>query len=214
MSRYVSNRNSDGKTDENGHFRLPLKLVDGEILEGFELKAQSNPDMTITITKGEAKIPYSDYAYAVWSDADEKVTIATASTTGNRIDRVVAYVDRGMSFTAEQVNHPDALKFKIVQGTPASTAVAPTDTQIQSAIGAGNPYINLGTVTVPMNTTTVTSQSISMDNRKGLSLASSVKMPEMTALDGTRLKFAVIQDGEALPEAIENATLVVLVVKK
>ena len=65
-----------------------------------------------------------------------------------------------------------------------------------------------------MNTTTVTSQSISMNNRKGLSLASSVKMPEMTALDGTRLKFAVIQDGEALPEAIENATLVVLVVKK
>ena len=31
MATYLSNRNSDGKTDENGHFRLPLKLVDGEI---------------------------------------------------------------------------------------------------------------------------------------------------------------------------------------
>ena len=213
MARYVSNRNSDGKTDENGHFRLPLKMLDGEILEGFEIQTQSSPDMTITITKGEAKIPYSDYAYAVWSDTDETLTVATSSPTGTRMDRVVAYVDRSMTFTSSDVNHPNALKFLIVAGTPSTAPVAPTDTQVQNAVGAGNPFINLGTITVPMNATAITSGNIDTSSRVGLSLASSVKMPEITALDGSQLKFAVINEGQNLPSAIPGATLVVLVVK-
>ena len=214
MGRYVSNRNSDGLTDENGHFRLPLKMIDGQILEGFQIQAQSTPDMSIKVTAGEGKIPYSDYAYAVWSDEDETLPISTSSSTAPRIDRVVAYVDRGMSFTSEDINHPGALKFLVVKGSASATPTAPTDTQVQSAVGAGNPFIDIGLVNVAMNTTSITSNDIDTTTRVPMSLSSNVKTPEISTTDGSSIKFAVIQQGQPLPAAIEGSTLVVLVVKE
>lgn len=213
MARYLSNRNSDGYTDENGHFRLPLKMVEGNILEGLEVQAQSSPNMTVKVTAGEAKIPYSDYAYAVWSDAAENLTIATSSTTGNRIDRVVAYVDRSMSFTSSDVNNPNGMKFKVVAGTAASSPSAPSDATVQSSVGAGNPFIELARIYVPMNATSIVSGNIDSSYRESMKLSPKIATPEITTQDGTQLKFAVINEGEALPSAIPDSTLVVLVVK-
>lgn len=213
MSRFVSNRNSDGLTDENGHFRLPLKFVDGEILSGFELKAQSSPSMEITITAGDAKIPYSDYSYAVWSDADETVTIPTSSGVAPRIDKVVAYVDRAMTFTSSSVNHPDCLKFMVVSGTANNNPVAPTDAQVQSAVGAGNPFITLGQVRVPMGATIITSSNVENAGRKTMTLSNSVKAQTVSTTDGSKIQFAIIQDGQSLPSAIPDTNLVVLVMK-
>lgn len=211
MTTYISNRNSDGKTDENGHFRLPLKMIDGEVLSGFEVTATSS--MNVSISAGEAKVPYQDYAYAVWSDASATVTIPTASTTGARIDKVVAYVDRNMTFTSTQINHPGALKFVVVQGTAGSVPAAPTDTQVQNAVGAGNPWITLAQVTVPINATQIVTANIDNNAKTSMSLSSNVKMPEITTTDGTNIKFAVINEGESLPAAIPGSTLVVLVTK-
>lgn len=211
--RYLSNRNSDGLTDENGHFRLPLKMLDGEVLSGFEVQPQSTPDMTVTVTAGEAKIPYSDYAYAVWSTEDEILTIPASSSSGNRIDRIVAYVDRTMTFTEEDVNHPGGWSFRVVAGTPSGTPVPATDTQVQSAVGAGNPWIDIAQIAVQMNSTAVTSGNIT-STKTGISMSPNVKMPEMTTIDGSSIKFAVINEGEDLPAAIEGSTLVVLVVKR
>ena len=211
MTTYLSNRNSDGKTDENGHFRLPLKVLDGEVLEGFEVEPGTG--LQVVISEGEAKIPYSDYAYAVWSDANENLTIPTASTTAGRIDTIVAYVDRTMTFEETDVNHPGALKFKVVQGTPASSPTPATEAQIQTAVGAGNPYIILALVTVPMNATAILSANIDNSAKTKLSLAESVTVPNVTGADGSNLKFMVINEGDDLPEPIEDTTLVVLVAK-
>lgn len=211
MTTYISNRNSDGKTDENGHFRLPLKMIEGEVLSGFEVSATSS--MNVEISAGEAKIPYQDYAYAVWSDATETLTIPTASTSGNRIDKIVAYVDRNMTFTSTDINHPGALKLLVVQGTAGSSPVAPTDVQVQSAVGAGNPWINIATITVPINATQIVTSNIDNSVKTGMSLSSDVKMPEVTTTDGTNIKFAVINEGDALPSAIPGSTLIVLVTK-
>lgn len=211
MTTYISNRNSDGKTDENGHFRLPLKMIDGEVLSGFEVTA--NNSMDLSISAGEAKIPYQDYAYAVWSDATATVTIPTASTSGNRLDKIVAYVDRNMTFTSTDINHPGALKFIVVQGTAGSSPVAPTDVQVQSAVGAGNPWINIATITVPINATQIVTANIDNSVKTSMSLASEVKLPEITTTDGTSIKFAVISEGQSLPAAIPGSTLVVLVTK-
>ena len=213
MATYLSNRNSDGKTDENGHFRLPLKFVDGEILEGLEVTANSTPNMTVIITAGEAKIPYQDYAYAAWSDSSSSLTISTASSTNPRIDRIVAYIDRGMSFTSSDINNPGALKFKVVAGTPASTPSAPTDTSVQSSVGASNPWIELARVNVAMNATAITSTNIDSSYRVPISLSSNVKTPEITTVDGSAIKFMVINEGEDLPSAIADTTLVVLIAK-
>lgn len=211
MTTYISNRNSDGKTDENGHFRLPLKMLEGEVLEGFEVTATNSMD--ISLSKGEAKIPYQDYAYAVWSDAATTLTIPTASTTGSRLDYIVAYVDRTVTFVSTDINHPGALKFKVVQGTAGSVPVAPTDVEIQQSVGAGNPWIKLALITVPMNATTIVTSNIDNSVKTGLSLSPNVVMPGITTTDGTDIKFAIINEGDSLPAAIPDTTLVVLVTK-
>ncbi len=213
MSTYISNRNSNGLTDENGHFRLPLKLVEGEILEGLELKAQSAASMNITITAGEAKIPYTNYSYAVWSDSDVTVPIATSSSTGNRIDRVVAYVDRSMTFSASTVNHPNGLKFMVVAGTAGASPVAPSNSTVQSAVGSSNPYIDLGQVYVPMGATIITSSNIRTTGRVNMSLSQKLQNTNITTVNGTNIQFAIINEGQSLPSPIPNTTLVVLVAK-
>ena len=213
MATYLSNRNSDGKTDENGHFRLPLKLIDGEILEGLTVSANSTPDMTIKISAGEAKIPYQDYAYAVWSDSVSSLTISTASSSNPRIDRIIGYVDRNETFSSTDVNNPGAFKFKVVAGTPASVPAPASDATVQSSVGAGNPWIELGRVTGPMNTTGITSANIDSSMRVPISLSPNVKTPEITTVDGSAIKFMVINEGESLPSAIPDTTLVVLVAK-
>lgn len=211
MARYVSNRNSNGLTDENGHFRLPLKFMDGEILQGFTLTA--NNTMNITISAGEAKIPYADYAYAVWSDSAETITIPTASSSGQRIDRIVAYVDRSMTFTSSTVNHPNALKFMVVSGTASASPSAPSSSTVQSRVGSGNPWISLGSVRLGIGTTGITQSMISTTDRVPMSLNSNVLNQSITATNGSTLQFAIINEGQSLPSAIPGKTLVVLVAK-
>lgn len=213
MGKYISNRDSDGLTDENGHFRLPLKVLDGNILSGLEVSSTSTPSMSVVISAGDAKIPYSDYSYAVWSDSTYTVTIATANTSYARIDRIVAYVDRMMSFSNSTVNHPDGLKFMAVSGTASANPVAPTDNQVQTAVGATNPFIDLGQVNVPAGATIITSANINTTGRKGLSISKSVQNSNITATNGANLQFVVINEGQSLPSAIPGTTLVVLVAK-
>ena len=66
------------------------------------------------------------------------------------VDKLVAYVDRGMTFSEGDINNPGALKIVDVTGNPGNPATAPTSTQIQSAVGAGNPYVELATISVPI----------------------------------------------------------------
>lgn len=211
MARYISNRTSDGLTDENGHFRLPLKLVSGEILSGFELTATGS--MQVSISAGEAKIPYSDYSYAVWSDEAENVTISTSSTSGNRLDRVIAYVDRSMTFADTTVNHPDGMKFAVVAGTPGTNPVAPTDSMVQNAIGAGNPFIDLGQIYVPVSATIISQSNIRTTGRVPMSLSTDLQNTNLTTRSGDNIQFEVISQGQDLPSPVPDTTLVVFVTK-
>lgn len=212
MATYISNRNSNGKTDENGHFRLPLKAFDGEVFSGFNVKANNPNSMILKITPGDAKIPYQDYSYAVWSDAEETVTLDNASPTNQRIDAVVAYVDRMVLGTATTINNKGALKFKAVAGSPSGSPIAPTDGAIKSAIGAGNPYIVLAEVAVAQGTTLVTQASIKKVS-KPIAISSNVALNNVTSLNGQNLKFAIRNEGETLPAADPNATTVVFITR-
>lgn len=161
MGTFVSNRDSGGKTNEEGHFRLPLKVWQGYILDGLQVNQNGTPNMTVNVSKGDGQIPYGDYAHAVWTDGNTTgVTVTAADTVNPRKDRVVAYVDRGMSFTASDINNPGALKFKAVNGTAASTPALPNDTVVQTSVGVGNPWIELATLDVPANATAITTARI------------------------------------------------------
>ena len=210
MATYVSNRDSDGLTNENGHFRLPLKALEGEIFSGLKVTQSDVLGMTVKVTKGDGKIPYQDYAYAFWLDSDETISIANASSTGSRIDRLVAYIDRSMTFKATQINNPGLLKFKVVSGTVSTNPIAPTDTIVQNAIGAGNPFITLANIRVTQNTTQITNANIDYTMQVPMRLSKNISTPGIQTVDGTELKFMIIQEGDPLPAAIPNTTLIVL----
>lgn len=160
MSTYLTNRDSNGKTNEEGHYRLYSRLLDGHVSSGMNIVTSSTPDMNVRVTSGEIRIPYQNYAYNAWSDDFSVVSISTSDTTNPRIDRIVAYIDRTMSFTTNQVNNPGALKFKSVTGTPGSTPSAPIDSVVQTSVGTGNPWVELGKINLPALTSVINTGNI------------------------------------------------------
>lgn len=215
MTTFISNRNSNGKTDENGHFRLPLKMLDGQIFSGFNVSQTKTPSMQIVISKGELKIPYDDYSYAGWSDEDITIDIPTASSSNNRIDRIVAYVDRTKTYKETDINNPGCLVIKDVPGTPANPASAPTDTQVQNSVGAGNPWINLATIWVGLGVTAIYSNNIDTSSQTHTALSSNVSVSSVTGKDGKKFKFMVLPESQEnnLPSPEKNTTIVVFITK-
>jgi len=85
--------------------------------------------------------------YPVRSTVTETKAI-NANTSGNpRIDALVIYID--LNETPDPSGGGDDVALlKVVDGTPASSPVAPNDSAIQASVGAGNPYLVLAHITV------------------------------------------------------------------
>lgn len=157
MTTYVSNRNS-GETDEQGHYRFQTKVWKGNVQNGLAVVQNSPLARNVLVPVGDLKIDYNEYAYTAWNDADEVVAIATADTSNPRIDRIIAYIDRGAALGA--TNNPDVLTFVAVAGTPAGTPVKANDAAVNTAVGATNPWCELATVRVEANATTIPNSKI------------------------------------------------------
>lgn len=175
MATYLSNRDSDGKTNEQGHYRFNTNLWQGNIQKGFSVIQNTTPGMNVIIKAGDIKIDYQTYAYTAWADADEVLSIPTADTVNRRIDRIVAYIDRGMTFSSGSVNNPGALKFKVAQGVPSSSPFAVSDTAVQSSVGADNPWCELAQITVSQSVSQILNASI-LDKRKFIKSSSILEM--------------------------------------
>lgn len=211
MTTFVSNRDSGGKTNENGHFRILSEILSGEVIRGFEVTARSSPSMVLNISEGAAMIPFSTYSYGVWSDSAEEIIIPGADSSNNRVDSVIAYVDRTMNFNASQTNNPGGLKFKVISGTASSNPVPPTPSQVQSNIGAGNPYIVLANVAVNRGVSAITTSSIDNTAKHPAKLSDNIATSGfLTSRDG-KIEFDIIQDGDALPQAKPGKTLIVFI---
>ncbi|HVB24135.1 MAG TPA: LamG-like jellyroll fold domain-containing protein [Ktedonobacteraceae bacterium] len=117
--------------------------------------------MSVDISIGSALISnsLSTYSYNVWQDAVTNLTIAAASPSNPRIDVVVAYINLSAVSTTNS-NNPGALAFMDVQGIPGSSPVAPNSSAIQTAVGAGVPWIALANVTVPQSATQIVTANI------------------------------------------------------
>lgn len=127
--------------------------------------------MSVTVGQGTAGIATGTYPsnYRYWvaidttagSPAGESVTITTASASNPRIDTIVAYMNQGASFTTSPVNSANTgLQLAAVAGTPNASPSAPSAGTIQSAVGAGNPYIVLADVLVGTSVTQINSGNI------------------------------------------------------
>lgn len=194
---YLSNRDGSGKTSEEGHYRLQTQVFTGDVLNSTAVQVTQNSPtgMSVLIAPGDFKI-YSgnDYSYTGWNSTNEVVPITTADPANPRITTIVLYVDKGASTSASPPNNPGIIKSKAVNGTPAAVPTAPNGATIQSAVGAGNPYIILANVTVGTAVSTIINANIS-DQRQILTMA--------TGLVGT----AAIRDANVTTAKIADSNV-------
>lgn len=164
MTIYLSNRDGDGKTSEEGHYKFQTAVFTGNVLGATALLVKQNSPlgMNVLVSAGQYKIDTStDYSYTGWNTADAAVTITTADPANPRITTIVVYVDKGAATSASPPNNPGITKLMAVNGTPGAVPVAPNGATIQSAVGSGNPYVVLANVTVAAAATQITDANIS-----------------------------------------------------
>lgn len=161
MAIYLSNRDG-GKTDEQGHYKFQTNAFTGNVLDGGLLVTQNSPlAMNVKVSGGDARIPYSDYAYTAWipAGAPETVTVTTANPSNPRIDRLVMYVDRGETPSSATANNPTLCKLMLVAGTPAGSPSRPSNGTVDTAV-SNNPYIDLADIRVNAGVTQITDADI------------------------------------------------------
>lgn len=172
MTLYLSNRDGNGKTSEEGHYRLQTALLSGNTLQSTSLAVTQNSPtgLSVLVAPGDFKIDTtSGYSYTGWNNISTAVTITTADPSNPRITTIVAYVDKGASTSASPPNNPGIIKFMAVNGTPQAVPVAPIDATIQTAVGAGNPYIAIADVRVNAGATAILNTHIT-DRRAPITL--------------------------------------------
>lgn len=102
------------------------------------------------------------------------ITLSGASSTGNRIDSIVAYVDNPAQGTSSDVDYAPACGIIAVKGTVSSNPSAPTNAQIRTAItadganGTAAYYVVLANVTVGQGVTTIGSGAIAQGTKATL----------------------------------------------
>lgn len=177
MTVYLSNRDGNGKTNEEGHLRLLSNILDGQTLgaTGLKVTQHSTPAMSVDVQVGDYRLETApgEYAYMGWLNAISTVTITTADGSNPRITVIAIYVDKGATTSASPPNNPGIAKLIAVNGTASSSPVAPSSAAIQTAVGAGNPFMVLANVTVPASASVITNSNIS-DQRVPMTISSDV----------------------------------------
>lgn len=159
MGRFLSNRDG-GKTDELGHNFVLKKAFTGNVVSGFVTSQAGTPALSVEVTPGQALIEDGDKKYEVWADSTQTIAISTPHVSNPRKDYIVAYVDTTETPSPASPNNPTIFKFAAVAGTPAGSPSVPSVGQIQTAIGAANPYAIIAEVLVGAGVTTITNANI------------------------------------------------------
>lgn len=167
MAKLLINKDPS-KIDQYGTMVHLSRMLQGDVIEGLKVVANSPVGMSVVVQPGTAGITTGTYptSYKYWIVLDtspgETVTIDTANSNP-RIDFIIAYVDLSVTTSTSNTNNSNNVwKLIAVKGTPAtSNPPDPTTTQIQaSAVGASNPYIILGKVQVNGSATQITNSDI------------------------------------------------------
>lgn len=134
----------------------------GDVAKGLNVTETGTTGLKVLVQPGTGQIHTGqNFSRIIQVDAAEEVTLSAASPSNPRNDLVVAYIDNTVTTTTGVVdNINDVLKFAAVAGTPAGSPTDPSGATIQSAIGAGNPYIVLGRVRVAQSATSLTNSNI------------------------------------------------------
>ncbi len=158
MARFAINLPS-GTTDQEGFLRLFGKMLSGSGVIGsgdMTVSAQSTPDMSVSVSAGDAAIFSGALLYHGWATTPENVTIPANSSGVAKITAVVAAIDTAAA--SSTANNPNGLVYQTftLGGTDTAT---PTDAQISTGIG-GKPFTRLANVTVGNGVTSINSGNI------------------------------------------------------
>jgi len=142
----------------NFHTSRIVKGVGGifdSVAGSFLVSEEAVPAMSVLVAEGYAFIRKAsdDMVYPVrLYDGDKSVAISSNSSGNTRIDAIVLYVDLGASANADITN---VAKIVVVEGTPSATPSAPSNGDIETAIGASNPYLRIADVSVANGETAI-----------------------------------------------------------
>ena len=128
-------------------FLTDLLKVSGVFdISGTMLKCTPGSGLQLLVAAGRAYILASGgNAYPVIVDSSTSISISSNSSGNPRITTIVLYIDLSASANSTASN---VAKLLTVDGTPAASPTAPSDSDIQTAVGASNPWIRLSTVNV------------------------------------------------------------------
>lgn len=177
MTIYLSNRDGDGKTNEEGHLRLLSRILTGDVLAPTDLQVTQNSPLglSVIVKKGDYRLETSggSYAYMGWLDSDAVVSISVPNPSNPRITSIVLYVDKSATTSPSPPNNPGITKLIAVNGTASSSPTPPSSSTILDVIGSNNPYVVLADVTVGAGATQVTNSNIT-DSRETIKLTESI----------------------------------------
>jgi len=104
--------------------------------------------LVVEVSTGRAYVKGSaTNAYPVRITTNTQLAVSPNSSGNDRIDSVVLYID--LSATPDPSGGgDDVAMLAIVEGIPAGSPVAPSDSAIQAEIGASNPFLRRADFTV------------------------------------------------------------------
>lgn len=114
-------------------------------------------NMSVDIGVGRAFIKGAGNAYPVRNTTAINAAIGSNTSGNPRKDAVGLYIDLAESPLSDA---SDVVKTFVVAGTPAASPAAPSDADIQTAVGGSNPFLRLANVTVAHNETTIDTADI------------------------------------------------------
>jgi hypothetical protein len=98
-------------------------------------------------------------AYPVYNSATYTQEIDANASGNPRVTSVVVYIDLSASPATDGEGY-DVAKFKTVNGSAGGYPVIPSDSEIQSSVGASNPFVRLANVYVASGATGISNANI------------------------------------------------------
>ena len=180
--------------------QLMRDALSGEVADGLDVVAGSG--MNVTVNAGTALVG-RDPSYNINVIGTETVNVGAASPSNPINAVIVAYVDRNVAGDQSVTdNTNDVFKLKAISGAAASNPADPTNSAIQAAIGASNPFIILARVKKRAGATAISSNDIT-DLRKMTTLPNGRINNANLISDGT-IESKNIKDGSILPQKLSS----------
>lgn len=143
-----------------GSFLMAVGGVKDVTDNDFLVEQNGTPDMSVNVNMGRAMVPTSDLKMAYPVELSSSVYNQAISSNGSgngRKDAIVLYIDTAATPNTAVTN---VAKIAVVEGTPAPSPAAPSDSDISTAVGASNPFIRLANVTVDSGAVSIANAKI------------------------------------------------------